>query len=173
MYYHSETQQIAAQIENLKAEMSKQQQTFMEHRNEIESISQLNNEIDKTMNILPEDVLNVYKENLKTKERLEKSHALLVTEHRGQLDAKEKSKQSLEQVEMKFKAHKVQFEQNAQLEQQKIIDEKENIERNLAEASELKMNNDTTQKKIDDEERTTEHLKAFVSKLFGNHKNFT
>lgn len=173
MYYHRETKQIAAQIENLKAEMSKQQQTFMEHRNEIENISQLNNEIDKTMNILPEDVLNVYKENLKTKERLEKSHALLVAEHRGQLDAKEKSKQSLDQVEMKLKAHKVQFEQNAQLEQQKIIDEKENIERNLAEASELKMNNDTTQKKIDDEERTTEHLKAFVSKLFGNQKNFT
>lgn len=173
MYCHRETKQIDAQIENLKAEMSKQQQVFMEHRNEIESISQLNDEIDKAMNILPEDVLNVYKENLKTKERLEKSHALLVAEHRGQVDAKEKSKQYLDQAETKLKAHKVQFEQNTQLEQQKIIEEKENIEKNLSEAAELKLNNNTLQQRIDDEDRTTEHLKAFVSKLFGNHKNFT
>lgn len=156
--------------------MSKQQEIYMEHRNEIESIVQLTNEIDKAMDILPEDVLNVYKENLKNKERLEKKNTQLMGEHRGQLDAKEKSKHYLEQVEMKLKAHKTQYEQNAELEQQKIIEEKENIERNLALEAELKQNNITMQKKIDEEERTSENLKVFLSNITNNvmnNHNFT
>lgn len=157
--------------------MSKQQEIYMEHRNEIESIVQLTNEIDKAMDILPEDVLNVYKENLKNKERLEKKNTQLMSEHRGQLDAKEKSKHYLEQVEMKLKAHKAQYEQNAELEQQKIIEEKENIERNLALEAELKQNNITMQKKIDEEERTSENLKVFLSNITNNNvmnnHNFT
>lgn len=157
--------------------MSKQQEIYMEHRNEIESIVQLTNEIDKAMDILPEDVLNVYKENLKNKERLEKKNTQLMGEHRGQLDAKEKSKHYLEQVEMKLKAQKAQYEQNAELEQQKIIEEKENIESNLALEAELKQNNITMQKKIDEEERTSENLKVFLSNITNNNvmsnHNFT
>lgn len=157
--------------------MSKQQAIYMEHRNEIESILQLTNEIDKAMNILPEDVLNVYKENMKKKERLEKKNALLMGEHRGKLDAKEKGKHYLEQVEMKLKAHKAQYEQNAELEQQKIIEEKENIKRNLALEAELKQNNNTMQMKIDEQENTTENLKVFLSDITNNNvvnnHNFT
>ncbi|KAH8403075.1 hypothetical protein KR222_004166, partial [Zaprionus bogoriensis] len=168
----TEMKQITAQIENLKVEMGKQEQILMERRVEIESISKLVDEIDETMKILPPDVLGLYMEKLKLKERLEKGHAVLAAEHQTQLDAKEKSKLLLEQVELKLKARKVQFEQEAQLEQQKIIEEKENLARNMAQVEELNQRNSETQAKIEEKERTAEHLKVFVTKLFGNAKSF-
>ncbi|KAL7741403.1 hypothetical protein ACLKA6_013839 [Drosophila palustris] len=168
-----EAKELAAQIEKHKPEKAKLDQIYNERRLEIEKISRLNDEIEKAFNILPPDVLNDYKEELKQKESLEKSHVELMHKLQGLQDMNVKSQKVLAQVEEKYKARKLQCEQEASKLLEKVAEQEALKEQQTGKIEQLEQCIKTLEEKLDEEQRVAEDLKIFVTKLFGEQEDLS
>ncbi|TDG46448.1 hypothetical protein AWZ03_007104 [Drosophila navojoa] len=161
----SQTAQILARIESSKQEMEKQEELFKERRLEIEANQQLIDELEKAMNILPPDLLNEYKENLKLKERMEKKHASIETKHQSVLASNEKHKQQLAECEKKLKSLKVQFEKDAQEPKQRIAELETFINQQEDHIVELQQSKGQLQEQMEADQCDAEQIKIIVSSL--------
>ncbi|XP_030564910.1 uncharacterized protein LOC115765470 [Drosophila novamexicana] len=157
--------QIVARIKSCKEEMAKQEELYKERRVEIETNQLLNDEIEKTMQILPPEVLDEYKEQLKLKERMEKKHAAVLSKHQGFLAVREKQKQQIELCEKELKALKLQYEQDALAPKQKLAEQEAEINQQTESVEELEQGKIRLQNQIDEEQRTAEHIKLVFTKI--------
>lgn len=163
--FNRQNAQIVARIKSCKEEMAKQEELYKERRVEIETNQLLNDEIEKTMQILPPEVLDEYKEQLKLKERMEKKHAAVLSKHQGFLAVREKQKQQVELCEKELKALKLQYEQDALAPKQKLAEQEAEINQQTESVEELEQGKIRLQNQIDEEQRTAEHIKLVFTKI--------
>ncbi|XP_022221308.2 coiled-coil domain-containing protein 93 [Drosophila obscura] len=148
---NKQIENMSLNIENCKEELASQEKEFNDHRRQIEANLNMVNEIEKALEVLPPNLLDEYKENLKQQELMEKQLPALEAQNQKLLNEIDANKVELRQSAEQFQMRKEKYDEECQRFQQQIDGRKAAFEEQKRAEEERSKNMELLQRQIQEQ----------------------